>query len=72
MPGGPKQQLGRHLNRNAASARRLGRRERRHAGGEIVEPGDQLGMIAAPTAAEAEVAIAERAGERDLADSIRE
>src|SRR6516165_5861127 len=54
-----------------ALSRRLRRAVRRHLGGETVEPGDELGISAPPRAVEAEIAIAERAGERDLADGRR-
>src|SRR5271170_4542033 len=47
---------------------RPGRGEGRHAGGEIIEPGDEARMAVAPVAAETEIAIAKRAGERNLPD----
>src|SRR6478736_8258395 len=56
---------------SAFEARRL---EGGDAGGEIIEPGDQLRMGGAPFPLEAQIKIAERAGQRDFADSraIRE
>ena len=39
-----------------------------HARGERVEPGDQARVVLAPGPGETEVAIAEHAGDRDLAD----
>src|SRR5215218_1138300 len=47
------------------------RLEGRHAFREIVEPGDELRVVVAPLALEAQVEIAERAGERDMADVDR-
>src|SRR5262249_28122427 len=52
----------------ASLALRRGRGESRHARGEAVEPGDQTRTIAPPRVPETEIAIAERAGERDLTD----
>src|SRR5262249_43379283 len=49
-------------------ALRRGRGEGGHARGEAVEPGDQTRVIAPPRLSETEIAIAERAGERDLTD----
>src|SRR5262249_19252623 len=58
--------------RRASTHRDLGRWRSRgkggHLGGETILPGPQPRMILAPAPLEAEVAIAERAGERDLAD----
>src|SRR5262245_10525117 len=61
---------GLHLERRrlpGSGRRRSGRREGRHAAGEVVEPGDEPRVIVPPASREAEVAVAERTGERDLA-----
>src|SRR5450432_1398758 len=55
-----------------ASPRRRGGGEGRHAGREVAEPGGETRMLVAPAPREAKVAIAERAGERDLADIGRQ
>ena len=54
----------------AKTLRRHARRlERRYFRREAVEPFDQLRMALAPFPLEAQVAVAERAGERDLTDA---
>src|SRR5215813_5047603 len=52
--------------RLGSGRRRRGRREGRHAPGEVIEPSDEPRVIVPPASREAEVAIAERASERDL------
>src|SRR5437763_217092 len=53
----------------ASSGRwRRGGREGGNPGRELLEPGGEARMIRAPGSGKAEVAIGERAGERDLAD----
>jgi len=47
---------------------RLGRSESRHARGEGIEPCHKARMVVAPISAKAKIAIAERAGEPNLAD----
>src|SRR5260221_11160349 len=53
-------------SQNFSLCRRRGRGEGWHARGEAVEPGDETRMIAPPCSFETEIAIAERASERDL------
>src|SRR3954470_10424859 len=48
--------------------RHLGLGEGRHLCRKAVKPGDELGMRRPPVAAEAKIAVAEKTGERDLAD----
>src|SRR6185436_18161421 len=48
--------------------RHLGLGERRHFRGEAVEPDDELRMRRPPVAGEAQIAVAEKARERELAD----
>src|SRR6185437_3698510 len=70
---------GRHCNEKAPgfpgaffnSSVRLGFGEGRHLGGEFSEPLHQLRMGFSPGAVEAEIEIAKRAGERDMADMRR-
>src|SRR5215472_11288595 len=49
-------------------AGRLGRGEGWHACGKIIKPGDQARMVGPPAFAETKIAVAERAGERNLSD----
>src|ERR1700733_191089 len=52
----------------AALQRRLGGGEGWHARGKSVKPADKARMIAAPSIAEAQIAIPEHTGQRDLSD----
>src|SRR5579871_3787902 len=71
MAGTSPAMTGNDSDQRLAVSGRLGRRIGRHPRGKTVEPGDQPRVLAAPAAAEPEVAVTERAGERDLTD-IRE